>query len=207
MILAFLVFILSCNILPWNWDLVTFKKFFAFKNFLNIFYITRASLVTQMVKNPLAMWETGFDPWVGKIPGGRRGNPLQYSCLENPHEQRNLVGYTPWGGKESDITERLSTAHTTFKGNFPFTVIRKYWLFPPLKKKKHLFIWLCWVLTATCRGWAWVPCIVSVEFSPLDHKRCPFPLWGTIYPWDYLTPSNLHLPLPHSYVALPPPHW
>ena len=26
----------------------------------------------------------GFDPWVGKSPGGEHGNPLQYSCLENP---------------------------------------------------------------------------------------------------------------------------
>ena len=26
----------------------------------------------------------GFNPWVGKIPGGGNGNPLQYSCLENP---------------------------------------------------------------------------------------------------------------------------
>ena len=26
----------------------------------------------------------GFDPWVGKIPGGRNGYPLRYSCLENP---------------------------------------------------------------------------------------------------------------------------
>ena len=26
----------------------------------------------------------GFDPWVEKIPGGERGSPLQYSCLENP---------------------------------------------------------------------------------------------------------------------------
>ena len=26
----------------------------------------------------------GFDPWVGKIPGEGNGNPLQYSCLENP---------------------------------------------------------------------------------------------------------------------------
>ena len=25
-----------------------------------------------------------FNPWVRKIPGGRLGNPLQYSCLENP---------------------------------------------------------------------------------------------------------------------------
>ena len=33
------------------------------------------------------------------------GNPLQYSCLENPHEQRCLVGYSPQGHKESDMTE------------------------------------------------------------------------------------------------------
>ena len=29
----------------------------------------------------------GFDPWVGKIPGGVNGNPLQYSCLENPMDR------------------------------------------------------------------------------------------------------------------------
>ena len=28
-----------------------------------------------------------FDPWVGKSPGGGYGNPLQYSCLENPMER------------------------------------------------------------------------------------------------------------------------
>ena len=39
------------------------------------------------------------------------GNTLQYSCLENPHGQRSLVGSSPWGHKESDTTERLSTAH------------------------------------------------------------------------------------------------
>ena len=40
-----------------------------------------------------------------RSPGGGHGNPLQYSCLENPHEQRSLVGYSPWGHKESDTTE------------------------------------------------------------------------------------------------------
>ena len=29
----------------------------------------------------------GFDPWVGKIPGGGNGNPLQYSCLKNPMDR------------------------------------------------------------------------------------------------------------------------
>ena len=28
-----------------------------------------------------------FDPWIGKIPGGGHGNPLQYSCLENPMDR------------------------------------------------------------------------------------------------------------------------
>ena len=42
-----------------------------------------ASLVAQVVKNPPAMQETGFGPWVGKIPWRRNDNPLQYSCLEN----------------------------------------------------------------------------------------------------------------------------
>ena len=44
-----------------------------------------------------------FDPWVGKIPRGGNGNPLQYSCQEN--QQRSLVGYSPCGCKESDMTE------------------------------------------------------------------------------------------------------
>ena len=43
-------------------------------------------------------------------PGGGHGNPFQYSCLENPRGQRSLVGYRPWGRKESDTTEQLSTA-------------------------------------------------------------------------------------------------
>ena len=37
-------------------------------------------------------------------------NPPQDSGLENPHGQKSLVGYSPWGCKESDMTERLSTA-------------------------------------------------------------------------------------------------
>ena len=49
-------------------------------------------------------------PGLGSSPGGRHGNPLQYSCLEIPHGQRSLTGYSPWGLKELDITERQSAA-------------------------------------------------------------------------------------------------
>ena len=55
----------------------------------------------------------GLIPGLGRSPGGGHGNPLQYSCLENPHGQRSLVGYSLWGRTESDRTEQLSTqAHT-----------------------------------------------------------------------------------------------
>ena len=36
---------------------------------------------------------------------GWYGSPLQYSCLENSHGQRNLVGYSPWDCKEADTTK------------------------------------------------------------------------------------------------------
>ena len=54
--------------------------------------------------------DLGSIPGLGRSPGGGHGNLLRYSCLENPHEERNLAGYSPWGHKESDTTEQLSTA-------------------------------------------------------------------------------------------------
>ena len=48
-------------------------------------------------------------PGLGRSFGGGHVNLLQYSCLENPHGQRSLVGYSPLGCKESDTTEQLST--------------------------------------------------------------------------------------------------
>ena len=51
---------------------------------------------------------TRFNPWVGKIPWKGHGNPLQYSCLKNPHGQRSLAGYSQWSCKEPDTTKQLS---------------------------------------------------------------------------------------------------
>ena len=50
-------------------------------------------------------------PWLGRSSGGGHGNPLQYSCLANPHGQKSLVGNTPLGVKELAMTKQLSTAH------------------------------------------------------------------------------------------------
>ena len=44
--------------------------------------------------------DLGSIPGLGRSPGGGHGNPLQYSCLENPQGQRSLVGASLWGRKE-----------------------------------------------------------------------------------------------------------
>ena len=53
--------------------------------------------------------DVGSVPGWGRFPGGGHGNPLQYSCLENPHGQRSLAGYSPWDPKELDMTECTHT--------------------------------------------------------------------------------------------------
>ena len=48
--------------------------------------------------------DLGLTSGLGRSPGGGNGNPLQYSCLENPsHGQRSLAGYNPWGPQELDM--------------------------------------------------------------------------------------------------------
>ena len=68
-----------------------------------------ASQVALVVKNPPAsagdLRIEGSTPGLGRSPGGGNGNPFQYPCLKNPCGQRSLVGYSPWGCKESDTTE------------------------------------------------------------------------------------------------------
>ena len=49
-------------------------------------------------------------PGLGRFPGRGHGNPLHYSCLENPHGQISLEGYSPLGHRELEMTD--ATSHT-----------------------------------------------------------------------------------------------
>ena len=51
----------------------------------------------------------GFVPWVWKIPWRRAWQPTSIFLPGESHGQRSLAGYNPWGHKESDTAERLST--------------------------------------------------------------------------------------------------
>ena len=59
-----------------------------------------------VVKNPpVNTGDVGLIPGLERSPGRGPANLLQCSCLEDPHRQRSLAGYSPWGQKESDTTE------------------------------------------------------------------------------------------------------
>ena len=74
-------------------------------NMLSMFVM--ASLVAQTVKCLSAMPETRFDLWVGKMLWRRKWQPTPVLLPGKSHGQRSLVGYSPWGRKESDTNEWL----------------------------------------------------------------------------------------------------
>ena len=53
----------------------------------------------------------GFNPWLGKIPWRRKWQPTPVFLPGESHGQRSLVGYGPYGHKESDTTEVIYHAH------------------------------------------------------------------------------------------------
>ena len=85
---------------------------------------TWVSLVTHLVKNPPASrrpWV--FDPWVRKIPWRREWQHTPVFLSGKFHGLRSLVGYSPWGRKESDMSEQL--AFSFFKVNQSSDVERR----------------------------------------------------------------------------------
>ena len=62
-----------------------------------------------MVKN--LPGDLGSIPGPGRFPWRRERQPTPVFLPGEFHEQRSLVGYSPWGCKESDTTERLTHVH------------------------------------------------------------------------------------------------
>ena len=66
-----------------------------------------------MVKNLSPTQGSGFDPGGGSSPGGGNGNPLQYSCLDNPIDRGGWQAAVHRDVKELDATQPLSTQRHT----------------------------------------------------------------------------------------------
>ena len=78
--------------------------------FLNFIYILIGFPHGSMVMDPppANTEDTDSIPGSGRSTGEENGNPLQYSCLEKSYVHRSLVGYSPLGCKESNMTEHVS---------------------------------------------------------------------------------------------------
>ena len=77
--------------------------------------------MAQMAKHLPAMQETWVQSLGGKIPWRGKWQPTPVLLPGKLHEQRSLVGYSPWACKQSDMTERLH-----IRGNNKATTHVKY---------------------------------------------------------------------------------
>ena len=84
------------------------------------------SLVVQTVKNLPAMQETQIQSLVGKIPWRREWLPTPVFLPGEFHGQQSLMGYSPWGCKESDTTEQLTLHYNYVVGLVLFFVYEEY---------------------------------------------------------------------------------
>ena len=66
----------------------------------------------------------GFNPWVGKMPWRREWHPTPVFLPGKFHEQRSLASHSPWGCKELDTTEQLSTSGNNKTKQM--TILRSY---------------------------------------------------------------------------------
>ena len=82
-----------------------------------------ASQVVLVVKNPPTnagdLKRLEFDPWVRRIHWGRAWQPTPLFLPGESHGQRSLAGYSPWGRKESDMTEATWHARVAVKAQSP----------------------------------------------------------------------------------------
>ena len=102
---SFLVF------LAYMWNKVPLKTHFPRSSIpLFVSHLQTFSGGSVVKESPCNAGDPGLIPGLGRAPGEGHGNPLQYSCLENPMDRWSLAGYSPWGHKELDTTE--ATQHT-----------------------------------------------------------------------------------------------
>ena len=140
----------------------------------------------------------GFDPWVGKIPWRNKWQPTPVLLPREFHGQRSLAGYSPWGHKESDITERLhflsflsaflmvqfshwymTTGETivltmwTFVGNMMLLLFNMLFKFvtPFLPRSKRLLI-------------SWLQSLSAMILEPMKRKSYCFHFFPFYLPWS-----------------------
>ena len=151
------------------------------------------------------MGNLGLNPGLGRSPGGGHGNPLQYSCLENPQGQRSLVGYSPWGHKEADMTKWLSTAYKgKFYHFFKVWIISKVFIEFVTSLLFHISVfwpWGVWNLSSLTRGWTCIPCIWRWNLNHWTTREVPH--GNHFEEYDSVALSSVTLSCSHHHLPFP----
>ena len=117
----------------------------------------------SVVENPLAnegdAKDVGLIPWVGKIPWRRKWQPIPVFLLGKFHGQRSLAGYSPWGHKESDMTEPLSLSQDSLSLHINKSRKNHFVSHLPFHPKLHVFptLLLAWGLPSPQHPPIWLP--------------------------------------------------
>ena len=105
-----------------------------------------ALVIKNLSANAGDVRDSGFDPWVRKIPWRRKWQPTPVFLPGKSHRQRSLAGYSPWGPKESDMSE-ADLACGTHVGtiglveNTLFKVDKNDLFLSKYAFMKHIFLW------------------------------------------------------------------
>ena len=115
------------------------------KHLLKVYW---ASQVAQVVNNPPANAEdirdSGLIPGLERSPGGGHGNPLKYSCLENPKDRGAWVdtvhGVTKRQAELKQFNTHIHKYITCYQQGQVKMSSTILYLLVHIKKQKH-FIW------------------------------------------------------------------
>ena len=101
-----------------DWRLLTWSPRNRWTSFSKLYSDVRASLEVRNLPESAGDVRCSFDPWVGKIPWNRNWHPTPLFLPGESHGQRSLVGYSPWGHKELDMTEDIPIEKVSKNKNF-----------------------------------------------------------------------------------------
>ena len=123
-------------------DLVSISESVSAQQWFSRIFFLMSSLGSVVKNLPDNAGDLGSIPGSGISPGKGNGNPLQYSCLENPHGQRSLACYSPQGHKRvrHDWAAKLGQHSFSyyFPYSFPLWVITRNWIWFSVLYKRTL---------------------------------------------------------------------
>ena len=150
--------------------------------FVFVCFLHQTSLVTQMVKHLTTMWETQVKtPGSGRSSGEGNGNPLQYSCLENPMDggawQATVHGVAKSQTRLSLLTQAL-TLCLLFVQHYPGCCAHLSCNFQPEIYSKLIASFLNLKTKAGFRNCPWLPVVDQIisEHLSLAHRMLPIAL-------------------------------